>query len=110
MQSQSCGECLYSQLLPRSKGECGECQGILTSVEWWNGLTQKWETIESEPTFLQWSHGSETTVPVPITLCPKAENRLNIFLIHCANHRIRPCVIPLPRRFKAISPSGSIFA
>jgi hypothetical protein len=106
------GECIYVQLLPKCLTEANvtECRGILTSVERWNGSKQEWETIETESMFLQWSHGSEQKTPAPITLYSRAENRLNIFLIHSRDTRIRPCVIPFPNRFQGMfdrTPSAS---
>jgi|SRR5215469_2486478 len=98
------GESIYVQLLPKclTQANVEECRGILTSVDRWNGLKHTWETIESEPMFLQWSHGDEKTGRLPITLHPEAENRLNVFYVHNSEQKIRPCVSPFPLGFQTM--------
>ncbi|MGD0182597.1 MAG: hypothetical protein ABSC15_22510, partial [Terriglobales bacterium] len=91
------GRRVFFQLMPKclSDADIAECLGILTAVEMWDGFNNRWEPVESEAMFLEWSHADEK----PITLYSGAEKRLNVFSIGNQERQIRPCVKPFPPRF-----------
>jgi len=92
------GTAIYFQLVPKCLTDANveECRGFLTAV---HVFREQGDTSESEVLPLQWSHGDTQKPAEPLTLCPGAENRLNVFSIDSDQPDVRRCVFPWPARF-----------
>jgi hypothetical protein len=84
----------YYQILPKciSAANVEECVAFLTSIEMQDLKTGEWKVKQSEALPLEWSFGEQGSAHLPVTLYSGgAERRLNVFVIHFTERRIRPC-------------------
>ena len=108
------GSSTLVQLLPKclTDAEIENCQGHLRRILRWSYFNNRWEETEmNETVLLHWSHEDEA--PVPITLHPGIERRLNVFYVRSGENVITPKVSPMPLRaadmFRSLEPSAFLF-
>jgi hypothetical protein len=93
------GTSTWLQLLPKclTEADVEQCQGHLRRILRWSNSNGWEESQMNETVLLYWSH-EDAIPPMPLTLHPGIERRLNVFFVHSSNNLITPTVFPMPLR------------